>query len=311
MAFTSQLYPRESIIDDSNFHSLVGVDPIIGGERKTRGRIPRDYAKHPFGSVCQPFSGDLIPRDEWDSRIEEMERTKTRVSDICDQAGLICKDQNGTNYCWINAPTHCYEIARVIQNQPLIYFSPASVGGPIKGYSNSGGWGTEGVEYIADHGIVPVEFWPANAISRKYYDDTLAIRAKYKIPEWDDMPARNFDAMMTKLLNRNPVAVGYNWWSHEVSAIDPVILDSAYLNALDRQIREMSPLQLRAAAEPHWLGHPDDLIREWLRQQASSKYGVRFRNSWGMSYGDRGYNVLNESKGTPSDAVASRAVTPS
>jgi hypothetical protein len=99
------------------------------------------------------------------------------------------------------------------------------VAAPIKSYRNHGGWGSQALEYIIEKGIVPVEQWPANAISRKYYtDENLEIAEDFKVTEWYDLEPRNFGELMTCLLLRIPVAVGYNWWSHEVSAIDPVAL---------------------------------------------------------------------------------------
>lgn len=269
MAFRSEIFPREPIIDDSNYQKYAPPsDVIINGELKTRGLIPRDYSEHPYGELCQAFDLPLIPRSEWPERVEEMERTKTRLSDLCTAAGLICLDQNGTNYCWANGPVYCVEVVRVVQNQTLVYLSPGSVAGPIKNYRNVGGWGSQALKYIIEKGIVPVSLYPANQVRNGHNENTRQVALQYRVQEWYDLRSRNFDQLMTCLLLRIPVAVGYNWWGHEVSAIDPVVI-------------------------------------------SSGKYGIRIRNSWGMSYGDRGYAVLNESKGTPDDAVAPRVTTPS
>lgn len=218
--YTSQLYPNEPIVDDSNYQSVTQVDPTQFG----RGLLPRQI---PYGAL--PFAATLtiplIPRDEWPDRIEEMEKNKTRLSDIIMRANLPCKDQNGTNYCWINAPTHCVEIVRVLQNEPMVILSPASVGAKIKNFANVGGWGTEGLEYIVKHGVVPVSLWPANAISRRYDKPEVWEEAKkYRVVEWWDLKPRNLDELFSVLFARIPVAVGYDWWAHEVTACDPVIL---------------------------------------------------------------------------------------
>lgn len=225
--FVSQSGQNEIHIDDTNYFQFAR-DMVINNELKTRGLLERDWDKEPFGSL--PFAAQfprelLIPRNEWDDRIEQQEKDKSRISDLLDQAGLSVLDQNGTNYCWINAPVHCVEILQVIQNEPLVRLSPASCGGPIKNYKNVGGWGTEGLRYIVEHGIVPQNEWPPNAIKSSY--DTPAtreLRKKFQVYEWFDLRPRNEDELISCLLHNIPVAVGYNWWSHEVTAIDAVAL---------------------------------------------------------------------------------------
>jgi len=166
----------------------------------------------------------VIPRSEWAARVEEMEKTKSRLSDMAYLAGLKCKDQNGTNYCWINGPAYAMEMLRVAQGLPVVYLSPASVGCKIKNFRNSGGWAGEGMEYVIENGIVPENLWPPNA-QRRQYDkgESWEEAKKYICPEWWDIEGHNFDLLFTLLLYRVPVPVGYNWWGHVVCAIDPVV----------------------------------------------------------------------------------------
>jgi len=258
MSFISDINPKA--LDTELFPSEMG-----------RGLERRDWQKDPFASNA--FSGGfpshlLVDKSEWDERIEEMERTKTRLSDLIRQAGLKCKNQARTNYCWINAPVYCLEASRVVSGMPHVELSPASVGAKIKGFRNSGGWGTQGLAYMVEHGCVPAELWPVNAIDRRYDTEEAWTSAKdFKVLEWWDLRPRNFSELMSCLFHRIPVAVGYDWWGHETSALDPLRLKNG-------------------------------------------GYGTGQMNSWGESYGDRGYFVLNESKSTPDDAVAPRvAVT--
>lgn len=211
------------VIDDSNYQQFVTEPP-----GQSRGLIPRNYELIPYGSM--PFAPaaemDEIPRSEWKDRIEEAEKNKTRIVDLCDAVGSPVKNQASTNYCWINAVIRAMEIVRVIQNEPLIPLSSASIGCKIKNFKNQGGWGLEGVQYAVKHGAVPMSMWPNAAIDRKY--DTPAAnaeRTKFKIIEWEDLP-NTFEAVMTRVLRNIPCPVGYNWWGHEVCAVAGVVISA-------------------------------------------------------------------------------------
>lgn len=221
MPFESTIFPGERIFDDNSAYLLV-TDPVVGGEQMSRGRMPRPASEPGFGVMA---SLPEIPESEWADRLAEKEKNKSLIAHVLDQAGLSVLNQNGTSYCWINAPTHCVEIMRVMAGLPLVRLSPASVGAPIKGFRNQGGWGTEGLRYIAEHGLVPQSMWPANAIDRKYdTPETKAVRAQYRAIEWEELPDRSFGMLASYCLYGIPVAIGLNWWSHEVTAIDLVAL---------------------------------------------------------------------------------------
>lgn len=223
MAFASAFRPGEPIIGDETPMD-VAIEPTKGrglmlGRRRT-----------PFGAMANApaFPRHLvIPSSEWQARIQEKEETKTRLSDIADRAGLPCKDQAQTNYCWINAPSYAFELLRVRQNQRMVILSPASAGARIKQYRNEGGWGEEAIRFIASDGLVPVTRWPANAIARQYATPeniALAKRA-YRCTEWWECRPRDMDELVTCLLLNHPCPVGYNWWGHEVTAVDAVWVD--------------------------------------------------------------------------------------
>jgi hypothetical protein len=52
------------------------------------------------------------------------------------------------------------------------------------------------------------------------------MRLRYQVDEWDDLP-QTFDALATQVLLGFPVAIGLNWWSHEVTAVSLVKLDGS------------------------------------------------------------------------------------
>lgn len=219
MSYTSKLYAGEPII-------LTGKESACSPPNgMSTGLEKRSLDEDPIGGFAKGFDIPTIPRSEWDNRIEEIETTKSRLSDLSYAANLKCLNQNGTNYCWANGPVYCVEVVRLAMGLGIEYLSPASVAAPIKKYRNNGGWGTQALKYIVKNGIVPSKYWPPNAIDRDYYTDENLEKAKnYIVTEWYDLQTHNFDQTMTCLLLRIPVAVGYNWWRHEVSAIDPVSL---------------------------------------------------------------------------------------
>jgi hypothetical protein len=228
VSFESTLYPKEPVIDDANWQQFApDHDVTIDGELKTRGRIPRDYTADPFcsGAGALALDFDIIPESEWKERIEEKERRKNRLSDHARRVGLKSKDQNGTNYCWINGVITAMETVYAMTTNRKIILSPASGGAQIKNYRNVGGWGTQALDWIVKNGVCTTDVWPANAISRQYKTpEADANAALHKIIEWYDLPSRRFDVLMTCVLNNWPVAVGYNWWGHEVCAMDGVVL---------------------------------------------------------------------------------------
>lgn len=233
MSYVSQLPSGILIIDDETDMSAYGP-PIIGGEEVGRGYIPRDWNEDPFGSVAEPFGLPLIDPSEYADRIEEMERTKTRLSDIIKAAGMRSKNQKSTSYCWVFAATSAVQVVRIIQGEPHVELSPASVGAPIKNYRNVGGWSTQAIKYGAEHGWVPSDLWPDTAIDRKYdTDETREARKGFLVKEWSELRPRNDQELMTCLLSRIPVAIGQNHWSHAILALDPLIFDGGNTGHLD------------------------------------------------------------------------------
>ena len=200
----------------------------------SRGYVERDYDAFPEGVFATPMPLPTIPRSEWAARIEQMDREKRWPKDHKILSGFKSLDQNGTNYCWINAPVQCIHYVRAIQGEQHIALSPASVGAIIKNYKNVGGWGSQGLLYMTENGVVPQSLWPANAIKREYDTaESRTERKKYIVDEWWELKARSFDQLMTCLLLGYPVAIGLNWWSHEVTACAAAVKDGKFYVDID------------------------------------------------------------------------------
>jgi len=222
-----------------------------------------------YGGVANPFPPGLsIPRADWQAMIAEAEQLGTRIPDLCDRAGLTVRDQKRTNYCWINATTHCTEIRRMLQNEPRVPLSAASAGAQITDYRNAngdpagvGGWGKPGLEWIVAHGIVPTSLWPNNTIDPKYATAAaLAEARKYRPIDWYELEPGNIDQVVSLVLRGIPVAVGYDWWGHEVTIV----------------------------------------AGKWL----DGDIALEFDNSWGLGYGTNGRGVLQGHRMYPADSVA-------
>lgn len=225
MSFTPTYYPNEPVITDENYLSYAPPDDVvIDGIVCRRGRIlPDPEEQNALRSSAREFNLPLIPESEWEDRIQEMVQTKTRISDLLIQAKAPVLNQASTNYCWANGPVSCLHALQVVSGGPFVYLSPASVAAPIKNFRNEGGWGYQALDYIIKNGITPAKYWPPNAISRGYFTEAnQKIALRYKVTEWLKLEPRDLRQLMTCLLLRMPVAVGYNWWSHEVAAVDPV-----------------------------------------------------------------------------------------
>lgn len=228
MSYVSPLSSKMIVIDDSNFAKYARDFTASDGNDRLRGHIPRDWDATPQGSLgpfAAAFDLPLIPRDEWPERIEEMERTKSSLSHVRRQAQLKSQDQDGTNYCWIHAVVSAMRLIRALNGQPDIGISAASGGAIIKSYRNQGGWCGQALEYIVEHGVCSTEYWPENAIQKKYdNEESRANRALHKVPEWYDLARRNFDQAMTLVLMRIPISAGFNWWGHAICLMAPVLL---------------------------------------------------------------------------------------
>lgn len=211
---TSELYPGEIVLEDIDVPSFTAPGEFGRGRESTAN----------YGAVADGFPAALlIDPSEFQARIQEKEERKNRLSDLINQAGLPCKNQQQTNFCWFNAPTHCVEIVRLVQNQPMVVLSPGYGAAQITGYRNVGGNGENALQFLIERGTVPVANCPANAISRQYSTpENAELALDYRVTEWTELDPRNVNQLVSLLLRDIPVAIGLNWWSHEVTAVDAV-----------------------------------------------------------------------------------------
>lgn len=269
----SDIQPHEIVIDDDNYEQFLPENmPQFGF-----GLVPRDYSRIPVGSIegIKKFDIPLIPRNEWSSRIRDMEQGGSRLSDLFNNSGQVNLDQGTEGFCWAYSPASAIMVARARDNQPNVRLSAHAVGCMIKNFRNQGGWNPQAVEFGRDRGYPTIEFWPEKSMSRQWNNaETWEDAAKYKITEgWMDLEPsiydRNlsFDQLMTCLLSRIPCPTDHAFMSHSVCSCDPVEFDNSL---------------------------PLSDINRW---------GTRFLNSWN-NWGDRGFGLLRGRKAAPDGATA-------
>jgi hypothetical protein len=213
------------VYDDSNVGELFDHAHKHGFELACE---PRDYFKVPRGSIEGAPGSTITPfsRNDWPAMIEELAAKKARASDHWHRGGCKVLYQGQTNYCWFNGPVSAVYACRALNNQPFVELSPASGAAQIKNFRNDGGWGSEALEWLIKNGVNRASTWPPNAIDRRYMTaEAKAEALQYRVTEWSDLGNRNFALQATYALLSKAVAVGYNWWRHEVCQLDLVQIE--------------------------------------------------------------------------------------
>lgn len=303
----------EIIIHEGNWQQFV-QDPIVNGQQKFRGLIPRDYTKHPAGCYASgktlAVEMPLIPRSEWDARIADKVAQKSQISDIR-MAGnngqpIPALDQNGKGYCWAHSSTSAMMMARAVSNQPYVALSAYAIACIIKNFRDEGGWGAESMDFITSRGVPSDKFWPMQSMDKANDNpNTWANAAQHKLlAGWIDLASaqydRNltFDQVGTLLLSDVPVVCDYNWWSHSVCGIDLVSGSSRRGTTRDPISGKLLSLQ--------------EYDRVWgMSNIVTGGYGIRILNSWGDSWSDHGMGVITSDKAVPDGSVAPRVLTAS
>lgn len=256
------------LIDDSTPADVL-FPPDMG-----RGLVPRDYATDPPEMFAPPSEIPLIPRSEWDARIDEQERTQSSLEHVWRRSGERHLDQNGQGFCWSYSTAHAIMLSRMANNQPRARLSAHAVACKIKGFRDEGGWCGLSAKFARETGYPTVDVWPEQSMSRAHDNAaTWENAALHKVTEdFVDLTARHyyyqnltFDQVASCLLLNLPCPTDWNFWHHSVCAV------------------------------------------RLVRVEAGS-YAIRILNQW-KGWGDDGFATLRGK--TPDSALCIRVTTPS
>lgn len=257
------------LIDDST-PDEVFFQPVVNGEPKGRGLVPRDFTIDPPEMFDPPSNIPLIPRSEWDARIEEQDRLQSSLEHI--RGTIESLDQGNVGYCWAHSTAHCVTLIRARDNQPYVPLSAYAVAATIKQGRDEGGWCGLSAKFLRERGIPSQALWPQGDRDYRKYDrpEIWQDAARRKVTEeWIDLTRSvydqnlTFDQVATCLLLNIPCALDFNHWSHSVCGL------------------------------------------RLVRVEAGS-YGIKIWNSWSDGWGERGMAVLRGQKAIPDGAVALR-----
>jgi hypothetical protein len=288
------LRPGEILIHDGNAHEFVdGGDQAAG---KVHGLAPRDWTRHPCGSMAGAprATTPKIPRSEWSDRIKELVARKAMLSDIRDQGDngqrIPSRDQNGRGYCWAHSTVSAAILGRAKAGLPYADLSAYAIACIIKGYRDQGGWNGESMDFLRTRGCPTSKTWAQQSVSRSNDNpNTWAEAAMFKDTEYEDIEEGDFDQQMTFALLGIPCPLDLNWWSHSICGCDPV----------DGQ---RSFGVMRSSSGKLVTQNEFDII--WRVNDYGAAFGLRIWNSWGDDWSDAGMGVLTESKATNNGSIA-------
>lgn len=236
------------------------------------GYIPKDPAKHPFGTLpcSSPWDMELIPEDEWKDRIDALNMSGADLLTLTKNAGMEAKDQDGWGFCWSYGGTRAGETARVAAGLKHIELSAFGCAYTIMNGRDRGGNTFDIIPFLGERGAPSERVWPnlekrPAASEQEIWDDAK----QHMLLEWYEMQDNNFNQKMTALLTGFPVCAGYMHWGHMVC----------------------------------------DLVPMYREVRGKLEYGVRGWNSWGKTwgpYGDGTYELWGR-KAISFDQVTVRA----
>lgn len=202
------------IINDQNFSQVASdAGGMWGGKCGTRQRQTA-YGASP---VAAQVPLDVIPMEEWPDRIADQERNKSSLEHIWRDSKIGVWNQGELLFCWVYSGVISLMLEREVMGLPYVELSPCSVGAPITGYRNVGGYIENALREMMSGGVAPSTHVPVSTLrAQDFKPGWQAEAAKYKVRQAADIP-RDYQIQGSQLLLNRPMPVGHNWWAHSIT----------------------------------------------------------------------------------------------
>lgn len=255
------------IIDESNWREHIGENGVLeadhhnaAGERRLFGCKPRmSKVGSAPGTTIIGPDFKILTRADIIARAKDIIASGNTIRAQAKRGGLKTKNQSSTNYCHANSPAQCVQIRRMLQGEPYVELSAGSVGGPVTGYKNDGAVIEDDLAHIVKFGIASTEFVPANQIKRNGWK-----------------PGAEANALLHRCTHW--LDIGYK--DERTALIIGTLLVTG------------NPV----CSAHNWWAHAVTLTGV---VPDGNRLFFEFWNSWGDEYGDEGFGLLDEGKGTP------------
>lgn len=218
------------VINDENFSKFTAADGGIWGGKC--GTKPRQTA-YGASPVAAQVPLTVIPMEEWPDRISEQERNKSSLEHMWRDSPIGVWNQGELLFCWVYSGVISLMLQREVMNLPYVELSPSSVGAPITGYRNVGGYIENALKGMMEGGVAPSSFVPVKTLrAQDFKPGWRQEAAKYKVVQAADIPC-DHEVQGSQLLLNRPMPVGHNWWAHSITHLRMIDLYPRQKKATD------------------------------------------------------------------------------
>ena len=154
------------VISDSNYRQYASAAPhrksvharheLRPELRGSTGYKGWQHPGHPHTFRGPSPVKNIIPRTEWVPMLQAGKGQAVLKALVANN--IQAKDQNGLGYCWVYGSTRAVELRRLLEGLTHVELAPESVGGPITGWRNEGGYASQAFDQIQTGGICEETF---------------------------------------------------------------------------------------------------------------------------------------------------------